>query len=205
MRSFTSSLALLLILLGSATLRAQEVGAGPVFVHTGYADLDRAVGLEGHLGLPWLGLEVGASWTRDGSSRIGDPCAGLVPPGSERCAPQELDIAGTMTTLSLGRPVPVLRRSVGLFAIPLVGVAFLDTRRRGTVSDAELVGDRTTVRLGLAAELRGRLGGGGPVGYSARLYGGSLFSANSACADCFEPFRDGAFEARLSAGLWYHW
>ena len=205
MRSFTAPLALILTLLGSATLRAQEVWAGPVFVHTGYADLDRAVGLEGRLGLPWLGLEVGAAWARDGSSRIGDPCAGLVLPGTQRCAPQELDIAGTMTTLSLDRPIPVLRRNVGLFAIPLFGVAFLDTRRRGTVSDAQLIGDRTAVRLGLAAELRGRFGGDGPMGYSARLYGGSLFSANSACADCFEPFRDGAFEARLSAGLWYRW
>jgi hypothetical protein len=205
MRSFAVRLALILSLLGSGAVRAQEVWAGPVFVHTGYSDLDRAVGLEGRLGLPWLGLEVGAAWSRDGSARIGSPCAGLVPLGTGRCAPQELDITGTITTLSLGRPIPVVKKTFGLFAVPLFGVAFLDTRRRGTVSGAQLTANRTAVRIGLAAEFRGRFSGSGPLGYAARLYGGSLLSGIANCADCFQPFHNEAFEGRLSAGVWYRW
>lgn len=159
--------------LPSAAQSQELTVQGPV-AHTGYDDLERPLGLTGRVGLPWGGLEVGASWARDESNRRGVPCAGLIPPPSTDCVEQALDVTGTMTTASLRRPI-------------------------------RIVSDRRLLRLGLAAELRGPLSTGGKWGYSGRLYDGFLVSRGSRCVDCFEPFRDDAFETRLSLGITYRW
>ena len=46
--------------------QSQEVGLAGTMAQTGYEDLEWPVGITGRVGLPWLGLEVAAGWSRDG-------------------------------------------------------------------------------------------------------------------------------------------
>lgn len=195
----------LIALLVAGEARSQEAGAQVLVGFSGYEDLQWPVGFAGQIGLPWGGLEVAASWSRDDSNRRGVPCAGLIPPESTECVEQEMDVTGTMATASVGRPVALVGERLRLSAVPSVAFAAVEAERRGTDTDRRISADRRLLRLGLAAELRGPLSTGGEWGYSGRLYGGSLVSGGPRCVDCFEPFRDGGFEARLSLGITYRW